>query len=274
MTAAALAQAARFSEACALYVPLYRQATLGTYLRGADTRERWLAVAYSDVADAFLHYMGRFNHGRKVVLIGHSQGAHMITRLLKDYFDADPAMRARLLLALPIGGAVEVAAGAATGGSFANVPLCTRAGETGCVVAYRSYRDGEEPATRKRDVAHPGAAFACVNPAAPGSDDRRPFSRTYFPTGRGGLSGLEGVTTPFVLLRDFYAGRCTATAEGFRYLAVEAAPAPGDLRKSPVDLDGWRASTSMGLHVLDMSFPQGDLVDLVARAGKDPAAAP
>ena len=35
------------------------------------------------VVDAFLHYMGQYNRGRKVVLLGHSQGAQMIVRLLQ-----------------------------------------------------------------------------------------------------------------------------------------------------------------------------------------------
>lgn len=88
---------------CAVYAPLYRQATIGTYFAGKDRRESFLQTAYSDVLDAFLHYMGQHNRGRKVVLIGHSQGADMISRLLRQVFDHDPAMRERLMLAMPVG---------------------------------------------------------------------------------------------------------------------------------------------------------------------------
>ena len=91
--------------------------------------------------------MGQYNRGRKVVLIGHSQGADMIARLLQRVFDKDPAMRERLLLALPIGGPVEAAQGKLTGGNFENIPLCSRPDEQGCVVAFRTFRKEANPAT-------------------------------------------------------------------------------------------------------------------------------
>jgi hypothetical protein len=130
-------QAAHFSEVCSVYAPLYRQATIGAYLTPPSRRERYMDVAFSDVEDAFLHYMSHHNHGRKVVLLGHSQGGDMVVRLLQKRFDDDPAMRARLVVAMPIGWPVQVAAGRTTGGSFVNLPMCTADEESGCVLAYR-----------------------------------------------------------------------------------------------------------------------------------------
>ncbi len=92
--------------------------------------------------DAFLHYMGRYNHGRKVVLIGHSQGAGMIVHLLQSRFEHDPVMMSRLLLAMPIGGPVEVPKGATVGATFDSIPLCTKPDETACVIAYQSRSAG------------------------------------------------------------------------------------------------------------------------------------
>src|ERR1700722_2175501 len=143
IAATTVSQAARFRTACRLYVPLYRQTTFGTYLQGEEKRRPYREVAVSDVVDAFLHYMGQYNQGRKVVLIGHSQGGEMVVELLKRFFDHDPLMRERLLLAMPTGWPMDVAPGQTTGGTFTNIPVCTHAGETGCVVGYRSYADGE-----------------------------------------------------------------------------------------------------------------------------------
>ena len=262
-----LAQAARFGEVCAVYAPLYRQATIGTYFAGKDRRESFLQTAYSDVLDAFLHYMGQHNRGRKVVLIGHSQGADMISRLLRQVFDHDPAMRERLMLAMPVGGPVEVPNGKLTGGSFDNIPLCSRPDETGCVVAFRTFRMGGD--TRKAIFPPPpGHEPACVNPVEPGSTESRRLSRTYYPVDaqtRKLMAGVDGVTTPFVLFRGYYDAACMTSPEGYRYLGISAAAAPGEKRVAPVDLEDRRLNRSFGTHVLDMQFTQGDLVDLVGK---------
>ena len=39
--------------------------------------------AYADVAEAWHTYLKRFNHGRGVVLIGHSQGTFVLRRLVR-----------------------------------------------------------------------------------------------------------------------------------------------------------------------------------------------
>ena len=130
-TRTTLAQVGRFTEACAVWAPLYRQVTLGTYLRGPERLERGLAIAYSDVAAAFREYLSRADPSHKIVVVGHSQGAQMIVRLLEEFFDHDAAMRSRLLLAMPIGTDVETPPGQATGGTFESIPVCTKPNETG-----------------------------------------------------------------------------------------------------------------------------------------------
>jgi hypothetical protein len=261
MSRATLAQAAWFRNVCRLYVPLYRQITLGTYLRKSDVKQRYTDVAASDVVDAFLHYMGQENRGRPIVLLGHSQGAEMVVHLLERLFDADPVMRQRLLIAMPIGWMIEVPKGRSVGGTFASIPLCTRAGQTGCIVAYRSFVAGSDAEPHASPA--PGNDCACVNPAELAHGAPHPFSRTFFPM-RSQLEGVDGVTTPFVLLRDFYTGRCATGEDGYHYLAVSETGAPGDPRKSPIDLSRPLLNGRMGLHLLDYQFPLGDLLDLVS----------
>src|SRR5262249_40233892 len=81
MSGATIAQAVRFRDVCALYVPLYRQVTIGTYVIGGPQLDDRLEFAYSDVEAAFRRYLAAYDRGRPLVLLGHSQGAHMITRL-------------------------------------------------------------------------------------------------------------------------------------------------------------------------------------------------
>lgn len=259
---ATLVQVGRFRTVCRLVVPLYRQVTLGTYFKSDAVAEKYFSVAESDIVDAFLHYMATKNEGRKVVLLGHSQGAQMATRLLQRYFDTEDSMRASLLVAMPIGWPLEVAKGKLVGGSFKNVPVCSRSGETGCVVSYRSFPYGGDPSPGR---AKPSAGHesVCVDPVtllrgAPGV-----FSRAYLPTLKGTFSGIDDVSTPFVMLRDLYSGRCVDGEDGFRYMGVAATPGPEDTRKSPVDLGALLFKSQLGLHLLDFQFAQGDLVELV-----------
>jgi hypothetical protein len=269
MASTAAAQIGRLGEVCRVFAPLYRQVTIGTYLYLFDKGglEARLSVAFSDVADAFAHYLGQYNQGRKIVLVGHSQGAEMVVRLLRRFFETDPVLRERLLLAMPIGGNVEVPPGRLTGGTFATLPVCTKPDELGCVVAYHTHRAGSDFNPRRAGPT-PGMTSVCVNPASVGNDELRPFSAAYFPTnggGRGLLRGIQGVTTPFVVYRDYYAGKCVDGPGGYRYLAVSEAPGAGDTRESPFDLKQFALDTGLGTHILDMQFPQGDLIEMVAR---------
>ncbi len=274
MRATTIAQAARFTETCALWVPLYRQVTIGTYLQSKDKLERGLALAFSDVERAFAEYLAHADRTRKIVLVGHSQGAEMVVRLLRRFFDDDPALRSRLLLAMPIGGDVDVLAGDTRGGTAKNIPVCTHPDETGCIVAYRTYAAGErvEP---DRWAPPAGHETVCVDPsiadrapAVPAAPPHRLNGATFavWPELRGFMRGIEGVETPFVVLRDFYGVRCVRGPGGFAYLEVSAAPSAGDTRTSPVELRHRRFRLgNLGLHILDLQLAQGDLVDMVAR---------
>lgn len=266
--AAAEAQAAQLGQVCALYVPFYRQITGGTYLADKQRLERGLAVAYSDVADAFLHYLSNYNHGRRIVLIGHSQGAEMVVRLLRNYFDNDPALRRRLLFGMPIGGTVQAPLGRTSGGTFANLPYCTRDGETGCIVAYNSYRHHDGSFGHIEEAA-PGNEMVCVDPASVAAPGKPVLLETYVPQ-HSPLGRVKNVTTPYVRYRDLYTGRC-AYDGAYHYLEITQAPDPAGLRPPPFDISGWMFGGKLGTHIGDMQFTQGDLIELIRRAaGEDP----
>lgn len=264
-----LSQAARFQEVCRLYVPLYRQITVGTYaVSSAWSLDQRLEIAFSDVADAFAHYLGQYNHGRKIVVIGHSQGAYMTVELLRRFFDRDPVLRPRLLAGFPIGGRVEVPPGERVGGTFANLPLCEASDETGCVVAFRAYREGANVAGDAHGPPR-GLETGCVHPSAAVPDARAPLSRSYFATARLAQdvpAAVEGIQTPFVLVRGMYAARCAPGAAGYSHLEIGEDRAPGDKRPALFNpMEPRYEESTLGLHVLEMSLVQGDLIDLVGR---------
>lgn len=284
-----LQQAARLGQVCRVFAPVYRQLTLtaliGRLGGGGDTggdrdgedegdRPAERGDPFADVLDAFRTYMANDNEGRGFVLIGHSQGSGMLTRLIAEEVDPHEDVRELLVAAYLVGSSVTVPEGEVVGGDFQHVPLCTRSDETGCVLTWATFRAGAPPP--------PGALFGrprrgegvagCVNPAAVegGSAELHPYLPadasasilSALGTDGSGGSWLEGTTidTPFVTLPGFVTGRCTSR-DGFSYLEVEVHADPSDPRAD--DLPG-DLTPEWGLHLVDVSVAMGDIVDRVA----------
>src|SRR4029077_15928990 len=94
----ALYQAARYSQVCRVFAPMYRQVTVTQILKGANTVTRKMgAIAYRDVVRAWRTYLRLYNQGRGVVLIGHSQGTFVLRRLIAHRIDKRPALRRHLI---------------------------------------------------------------------------------------------------------------------------------------------------------------------------------
>ena len=163
---AAQTQFAAFGSVCRLYAPLYRQTTLATLSPNGPAGDR--VLAYDDVRDAFQNYMARDNHGRGFVLIGHSQGSMLLTGLIQNEIDGKPAADLMVSAIIP-GTVIGVPAGGDVGGDFRHIPICRAGGQTGCVVAYSTFRAenpptdagyfGKSPAPRPgRRLHQPGGA--------------------------------------------------------------------------------------------------------------------
>jgi hypothetical protein len=247
----AAAQIARFSEVCNVYAPLYRQATIATYFSTKGDQKHFFDVAYSDIAAAFAVYRERFAQDHRIVIIGHSQGSQMAARLLNEVFDADPAMRSRLLVAMPIGFTVQIP------GTFAHLEPCATADATGCVLSYLSIRAGDEPNKLTNQVPD-GSHALCLAP-----NETSTLRESVFPA-----NGKYGVTTPYVAVRDYYTAHCTDDPKGRNYLAIAEAPWPNDQRPHLVDLD--KSAGGLGLHTYDLQFTQGDLIELIRRKARRP----
>jgi hypothetical protein len=269
--AVAVAQAARFSQVCRIYAPMYPQLTLAAIATPSKISYMSALVAYNYVDSAFRNYMAHYNNGRGIVFIGHSQGALMLTALLKAEVDPNPSTRRLLVSALLLGGNVTVPVGKSVGGDFANIPACSTAGQTGCVVAYSSF-DSTPPADslfgRVGSGINPFSQNStvplqvlCVNPAAPGGGSA-PLE-PYFPTV--GLSLFLGsaapapmATTPFVSYPGEFSAECK-TSGGATWLQIDRTGGASDRRPglSVAESPAW------GLHVVDVNIALGNLVDLV-----------
>jgi Protein of unknown function (DUF3089)/Divergent InlB B-repeat domain len=170
-TQVAIDQASRFSQVCKVYAPMYPQLTVRG---GFEFTPGEAAIAYDGALAAWRYYLANYNHGRGIVLIGHSLGATALKQLIKEQIDPNPALRHRLVSADLLGGQVTVPVGKDVGGDFQHVPACHAAWQTGCVVAYSSFlKEPPEPSYLGRVASpyfktepNPSLQILCVNPAA------------------------------------------------------------------------------------------------------------
>ncbi len=277
---AVLNQAARLRSACRVFAPVYRQATLTALvgrLSGAAPATGSTGATsdpYADVVDAFRTYMAQDNGGRGFVLIGHSQGAGFLARLMSEEIDGNPDVRELLVSAYLAGTSVAVPEGADVGGEFQNIPLCRADDQTGCLVTWSSFRSTSPPPD-SAFFGRPsrGGVAGCVNPAAPGGGSAE--LHAYFPATRsasilsslGTATGGDGwvdpsagaITTPFVSVPGMLSGDCVST-NGFTYLSVTVEPDEGGPRADDIAGD---LTPEWGLHLIDISLVMGDIVDLV-----------
>lgn len=281
--AATAAQAASFASECRVFAPQYRQATIGAYALPEFVRQMYIAVATSDVLAAFDYYLANHNQGRKIVLIGHSQGGEMLIGMIQGRFESSPELRQKLLLAILAGIPVNVPTGQKVGGTFTNVPVCTQPGEIGCFIAFGSYAEGSDPTTDSRVPTPAGQERVCVNPATLDDLALSPEARR---SGRKLLQGTllmpaadssgfvrdDAQTKSFTRLSGAYSGACTAaTNTQMRFFSIRDEMEPTDPRRGIVKLSknllDWVTQLligDVGLHVLDMQFPMQDMVSLVA----------
>jgi hypothetical protein len=266
-------QAARYQSECRIYAPLYRQITLQGILTPQKVTAKMRDTAYADVRSALRTYLDRYNQGRGIVFIGHSQGTFVLRKLLAEEVDRKPAVRKRLVSALLLGGNVLVKQGHDAGGDFQNIRACRSAGQTGCVVAFSTY-DGVPPAdtlfgrpSRLAGVGPKttkGYEVLCTNPAALGGGSA-PLNPIYpsVPFAPGTAIGVfttqvgfpvPAVSTPWIEADGAYTAQCSSDG-GATVLRIT--PAAGAPVLKPVPAPNW------GLHLVDANIALGNLVDLV-----------
>jgi hypothetical protein len=272
-TGAAEVQFARFAGVCRTFAPLYRQMTLGAvaaFSAGADIGPA-AALAYRDIVASWRNYLATKNGGRPFVLIGHSQGSLMLQMLIANEIEKSPTVAARMKLAILAGFNTFVPQGKLVGGTFKRTPLCSRPGETGCVISWVSFRDKNVPPVGAifGIAGEPGMTVGCVNPALPGATDWVPldsywYTRSSLPVPGGPIAwSTEGApSTPYVRTEGLVSAKCIN--DGQRgYLSIRTNHKPGEKWTDRIGgevgvlnmfLPGW------GMHLSDMAEAQGDLV--------------
>ena len=271
--AAALTQFTRFAGVCRTFAPIYRQMTLGAvaaYSAGADISAAE-ALAYRDVAASWRNYLATRNGGRPFVLIGHSQGSLMLELLIAQWIENDPAVAKRMKLAILPGFNVLVPQGKLVGGTFKKTPLCSRPGESGCVIAWSSFRERNvPPAGAIFGVAdRPGMTVGCVNPAQPGSKDWVPldsywYARSSLPVPGGPITwSTEGPPpTPYLHTEGLVSAKCINDgSRGYLWIRTNHKAGEkwtdhigGEVGLLGMFLPGW------GMHLADVNAAQGDLI--------------
>lgn len=142
-------QASVFNAAARVYAPRYRQAVLYSFFDSTANSQQALEVAYTDVRAAFSYYLQHYNQGRPIIIAGHSQGTYHAQRLLREFFDADPILRKRLVAAYLVGLKVGPSA-------FRTLRPCRDSLQTGCYVSWNTAEWGHDYA--------PYTDAAVVNP--------------------------------------------------------------------------------------------------------------
>ena len=270
------AQFARFGTVCRTFAPIYRQSTL-SWLRSnmiGNPIPMDPELRYNDVRDAWRRYMAADNKGRPFVLVGHSQGSGLLKRLIAEEIEGKPAAT-QMLSAMLAGTNVAVPKGKDQGADLKQTPVCRKAGQTNCVIAWTSFRETSPPPVNGRygRVPDPAQETICANPAALGGGMATVNAR--FPSGAG-IGDLvtdsprwtkdnAPVITPTVAVPGLYAAQCV-TVNGANVLSVRINADPADPRIDDVGGDvrfGAFVAQDWGLHLIDVSLVMQDIVDLV-----------
>jgi hypothetical protein len=267
----ALYQAARYSQYCNVYAPMYRQLTLAGIGQGKPTTTPNPKLPVEDVTAALRNYLKNYNHGRGFVLIGHSQGSFVLRSVIAKVIDPNPALRKRLLSAILMGGNVVVKGNAGIGGDFKHIPACRSNTQLGCVIAFSTF---DQPVPSDSMFGRPGAIgggkppkgaeVLCTNPANLGGGSglvdwvspSAPFDPTSILSTAIKLLGVKTPTpsTVYWAVQGPYSAKCV-DSNGAHVLMIT--PRNGAPKPTPSPTPQW------GLHLLDANIALGNLIHIV-----------
>ncbi|HTW97147.1 MAG TPA: DUF3089 domain-containing protein [Acidimicrobiales bacterium] len=279
-------QAAPLSRVCDVWAPAYRSQTYPSVLQGLDGDESVMrstfTVAYDSVLPAWQYFLAH-TAGKPVILVGDSQGSAVLIHLVASELDHEPSVLHRLLVAVLVGGNLQVPSGKTVGATFTKVPLCSSGTETGCAIAFSSYpseppgdsvfgRPGQGVSLQSGQTAKVGQQVACTNPAAlaGGTAELSPYylAITQVP----GIPGISyGLTrplpTPWVTYPDLYSASCRLGG-GASWLQVTtlagASHARPVLSDKVVDFDGDELGPAWGYHGFEYGLALGDVLEDIA----------
>jgi hypothetical protein len=140
-----LYQASAFND-FPVYAPRYRQAHIRAYFTSDTARAKAaFELAYSDVRNAFIEFLKQA-HGRPFILASHSQGTTHAIRLLKELIDSTELQKS-MVAAYIIGMQIP--------DNFKSLTMCEDSAATGCLVGWRTYREGYIPEYIEQEAGKP-----------------------------------------------------------------------------------------------------------------------
>ena len=138
-----------FAQFGRVYAPYYRQANLVTFDASTPyaVQSAIFDTALTDVEAAFGYYMQHYNNGKKIILLGYSQGAvlgGMLLRQMEIDTVSQPYLN-KIFLSVLIGmeSGPFVTQNGLTGGWWQNIPICQDSTDTACVMSWDAFRYGQ-----------------------------------------------------------------------------------------------------------------------------------
>ncbi|MDB5705669.1 MAG: hypothetical protein JWN66_2785 [Sphingomonas bacterium] len=214
-------QVTAFNEVGAIWAPRYRQATFGAFLTSEPEAQKALDLAYGDVATAFDQFLKEAGD-RPIILVGHSQGAFHLARLLRDRIAGTPLGK-RVVAAYVVGWPVSRSADLPRMG----LPECAAADQAGCILSWQSFAEPADPAlifdTFDATTGFTGASrkdtrLICTNPLTGTPDAAAPATANL-----GTLVPDEALSNATI-----QAGQVPARCDGRGLLLIGAPPAVGN----------------------------------------------
>lgn len=161
-------QATAFNGISAIWAPRYRQATFGAFFTNRQDAQMAIDFAYQDVARAFDAFVASIPSSRPIILVGHSQGALHLMRLMKEKVAGTPLSR-RVIAAYLVGWPVSVENDIPALG----LPACPGPGVANCVLSWQSFaepadfglvREAFDASIGLTGRPNRGTDMLCVNP--------------------------------------------------------------------------------------------------------------
>ena len=191
-----------FQGAGPIAIPLYRAASLDSFLTIRDDARGARRLAFEDVLRAFDAFIARTGGSGPIILVGAEQGGLHVLGLLQERFN-DPYLRERLAAAYVIDFAVPLDL---FDGPLKGLAPCADARKARCIVTYGDFQKRRKAEIRRfaersmvwnadgKLTLTRGRPLACVNPVLGGVTDERAPRRLH----RGGVdaTGLEWGTIP------------------------------------------------------------------------------
>ena len=134
---AVLMQASALAFSGKVYAPFYRQAHIRSFKMYDKGGKSALELAYIDVKKAFEIFLNKYNKGRPIILLSHSQGTRHTMQLLADFFDQKELQKSLVAAYIPgIGVKPNL---------FKTIKPMTKPDEIGGFVSWNTFKKGHYP---------------------------------------------------------------------------------------------------------------------------------